>query len=78
MSPLRIIKKAAIFVAGIAVIIVGIILLPLPGPGFLVIGLGLLILSTEFEWADRYLHKLKKRLGDAYAKAKGSKHTPKQ
>lgn len=34
---------------------VGIALIPLPGPGFIVIAAGLAILSLEFEWARRWL-----------------------
>jgi len=40
---------------GLTIIISGIILLPLPGPGWLVIFGGLFVLSTEFEWAERLL-----------------------
>ena len=43
-------------VIGLTVIAVGIVLLPLPGPGWLVIFAGLFILSTEFLWAQRLLH----------------------
>ena len=38
---------------GFSVILVGIVLLVLPGPGLLLIGLGLVLLSLEFEWARR-------------------------
>jgi uncharacterized protein (TIGR02611 family) len=40
-----------ITVAGTTVTLLGIILLPLPGPGSLVILVGLTILAVEFEWA---------------------------
>ena len=38
-----------------AIIALGIVLLPLPGPGWLIIFAGLFVLSTEFEWAERLL-----------------------
>lgn len=36
---------------GFLLVIGGIIMLPLPGPGSLVIVLGLTVLAVEFEWA---------------------------
>ena len=41
---------------GLAVIVIGIVLLPLPGPGWLIIFAGLGILATEYAWAARLLH----------------------
>lgn len=43
-------------VLGVAVIVGGVILLPLPGPGWLIIFGGLGILATEYAWAARLLH----------------------
>ena len=42
-------------IIGLAVIAGGIILLPLPGPGWLIIFAGLGILATEYTWAKRLL-----------------------
>ena len=42
-----------VFVAGVAVLLAGPAMLALPGPGVLVIILGLVILATEFAWAER-------------------------
>ncbi len=47
--------RGGIIVAATVVILIGIVLLPLPGPGWLVIFAGLGILATEFEWAARLL-----------------------
>ncbi|MDG2113784.1 MAG: PGPGW domain-containing protein [Actinomycetota bacterium] len=47
---------------GFAVTILGIIMLPLPGPGFLVIAVGLAVLSRDVAWADRLLHRVRDRL----------------
>lgn len=46
-------RKVVIGVLGLAVLSAGIVLLALPGPGLLVIVLGLAILSLEFPWARR-------------------------
>jgi uncharacterized protein (TIGR02611 family) len=47
--------RITVGVVGLTIIVIGIILLPLPGPGWLVIFGGLFVLSTEFEWAERLL-----------------------
>ena len=47
--------RIGVTVVGVAVIVVGIVLLPLPGPGWLIIFAGLGVLSTEYEWAKRLL-----------------------
>ncbi len=41
--------------AGGAVLIVGVIAIPYPGPGWLIVFAGLAILSREFPWAARLL-----------------------
>lgn len=55
-------KKAIISIAGFALLIGGIILVPLPGPGLLLMLGGLLLLATEFDWAKDYAEKVKQRL----------------
>ena len=47
--------RIAITVLGSAVIAAGVVLLPLPGPGWLIIFAGLGLLATEYEWAKRLL-----------------------
>lgn len=47
---------------GTIVVIVGIIALPLPGPGWLIIAGGLTILSKDVAWADRLLRQVRKRV----------------
>ena len=51
----RIAWRIGVTVAGVAVIAVGIVLLPLPGPGWLIIFAGLGLLGTEYTWAARLL-----------------------
>lgn len=46
-------RKIILGTLGFAAILAGIVLLVLPGPGLLLIGLGLVLLSLEFEWARR-------------------------
>jgi uncharacterized protein (TIGR02611 family) len=47
--------RIAVGVVGVAVVILGIIALPAPGPGWAIIFLGLGILATEFEGAHKIL-----------------------
>jgi uncharacterized protein (TIGR02611 family) len=58
-------KRVAITIAGFAVLLVGIALLVLPGPGWLLIFLGLGILSTEYVWARRLLMTAKRKAEQA-------------
>ena len=58
-------KRIGIAVAGGLLVVVGIALLVLPGPGWLVIFLGLGILATEFVWAERLLNKAKEKAQQA-------------
>jgi len=46
-------RKIIVFIAGVIVIIAGIFMLVLPGPGWATIFLGLAILATEFERAEK-------------------------
>lgn len=55
------IKRFAVGLIGITVIISGFALLVLPGPAFLVIPAGFAILATEFAWARRALRKVKEK-----------------
>ena len=47
----------AFVLLGVAVLGVGIAMLALPGPAFVVIPIGLAILSLEFAWAEHLLEK---------------------
>jgi Ca2+-transporting ATPase len=51
------VHKILVAVAGGSVLLVGIAMLVLPGPAFLVIPLGLAILATEFLWAKAWLKR---------------------
>ncbi|WFE64776.1 TIGR02611 family protein [Micromonospora sp. WMMD714] len=51
----RVALKIFIAVAGALVVTVGIALIPLPGPGWLIVIAGLAIWAVEFHWARRLL-----------------------
>jgi uncharacterized protein (TIGR02611 family) len=52
----RKLRKILIGIVGGLVLVIGIIAIPYPGPGWLIVFTALAILSTEFEWAGRVLH----------------------
>ena len=65
--------RIGVTVLGCLVIAIGIVLLPLPGPGWVIIFGGLGILATEYTWAARvlsWLRRLVTRAGD-WVKARG-------
>jgi uncharacterized protein (TIGR02611 family) len=54
--------RLVLAVAGFTVLFVGLAMLVLPGPGLLVIVLGLTILALEFAWAERMLERTVDRM----------------
>ena len=48
-------KKVFVGIVGGVVALVGLVLVPYPGPGWLIVFAGLAILSTEFEFARKVL-----------------------
>jgi hypothetical protein len=56
----RTVKRYAIAAAGFLVLAIGVVLMPLPGPGVLIVLLGVLILATQFEWAERRVDQVRR------------------
>lgn len=54
-------KRVLVGVAGWVVLLVGIAAIPLPGPGWMLLYAGVKILSTQYEWADRWLEPVELR-----------------
>jgi uncharacterized protein (TIGR02611 family) len=54
--------RTAVAVVGGVLTVGGLVLVPLPGPGWLVVFLGLAVLGTEFHWARRISAWLKRML----------------
>lgn len=54
---------------GLAVVVAGVIMLPLPGPGWLVIFGGMAIWATEFVWAQLVLRWTKRKVTEATQRA---------
>lgn len=52
---LDLVYRVAVGVVGTMIVLGGLVLIPLPGPGWLIVFAGLALLSTEFAWAGRLL-----------------------
>lgn len=65
-KPLSVVRKLVVALIGLPVLLVGIVLIPLPGPGVLISLLGLIILSLEFEWAKRPADRMKGIIKDIW------------
>jgi Putative transmembrane protein (PGPGW) len=65
-------KRLAVFVLGATVLGAGLAMLALPGPGLLVIILGLAILASEFAWAERALDRTTATAAPAATKVSGN------
>jgi uncharacterized protein (TIGR02611 family) len=62
--------KIVIGVIGGAVVLLGLLLIPLPGPGWALVFVGLAVWATEFVWAQRLLRWARQLLRDWTAWAK--------
>jgi uncharacterized protein (TIGR02611 family) len=58
-------KRIAVAVVGAALLVAGVAMLALPGPGFLVVIAGLAVLATEFAWASAALSIAKRKAAQA-------------
>ncbi|MBA2725562.1 MAG: PGPGW domain-containing protein [Actinobacteria bacterium] len=74
-------KRVGITIAGFAVLLAGLAMLVLPGPGIVVILAGLAILATEYVWAQRLLRIAKEKANqakDAVFKKEGEEGEPEE
>jgi uncharacterized protein (TIGR02611 family) len=60
----RIARRIVLTAVGAAVLVLGVALLALPGPGFLVVALGFFILSLEYPWARRRFELARRKAAD--------------
>lgn len=58
VRPSRFWRKVGVSVAGVTLILIGIPMIPLIGPGWLVVFTGLAVLGSEFPWAERLRDKI--------------------
>jgi uncharacterized protein (TIGR02611 family) len=61
--------QVVVFVLGLAIVAAGVLLLPLPGPGWVVIFAGMALWATEFVWAQLVLRWTKRKVTAAAQRA---------
>lgn len=69
----RLARRIVIGVVGATIVLIGVIMLVVPGPGLVVIPAGLAILSLEFAWARVWLRKVRKKISDAASEYRGER-----
>ena len=76
----RAVRRGGVFLVGMTLLAAGAAMLVLPGPGIAVILLGLVVLSAEFQWAQRVLAWLRERASNlkdqAQARLPGADRRP--
>ena len=65
------IRRALVGVIGVTIVLLGLLLVFLPGPGALVILIGLAVLGSEFVWARRVIRRARElgKQGRDYVKS---------
>ena len=58
-------KRIGVSIAGLVLVVLGLVMLVLPGPGVLLLLAGLAVLATEYVWAQRMLNYAKHKAGQA-------------
>ncbi len=62
LRTLRAARRLVIGVIGTTVLLIGVAMVVLPGPAFVVVPVGLGILATEFMWAGNLLKRVKRHI----------------
>lgn len=57
LDKMPVIRKLVYTVVGITVLLIGVAMIVLPGPAFIVIPIGLAILASEYAWARRIIRR---------------------
>ena len=69
---LRNTKRIAVSIIGAVLVLAGLVMLVLPGPGILVVVAGFAVLGTEYAWAAAALERTKRTAEQAGRTAKGA------
>jgi uncharacterized protein (TIGR02611 family) len=64
-------RKLIVAVIGLTILLLGVVMIALPGPAFIVIPLGLAILATEFAWARRAVRRTRVMIAKARGRESG-------
>ena len=66
--------RITVFFVGVTLMSIGVLLLVLPGPGWAMIALGLIVLASEYVWAQRLLRPVRSKLRAAKAHAQNPRN----
>ena len=64
-------RKLVIASVGATIVLLGVLMIVLPGPAIVVVPLGLAILGIEFAWARRIVRGLERRFASATSRFRG-------
>jgi uncharacterized protein (TIGR02611 family) len=68
-------RKLIVAVIGVTILLIGVAMVVLPGPAFIVIPVGLGILATEFAWARRAVRRARVMIAKARGRESGKART---
>lgn len=57
LDRMPVVRKVVYSVVGVTVVLIGLVMIVLPGPAVIVIPLGLAILASEYAWARRVIRR---------------------
>lgn len=66
-------RRIVIGVVGFSVLLLGVVMIVAPGPAFVVIPVGLAILSLEFTWARLWLARVRRTISEQAANSFGKR-----
>ena len=69
-------RKTGVTVLGWILVLLGLAALVLPGPGLLLLLAGLIVLSQEYDWAERRVEPLKEKAFDEPMEHPGAPNSP--
>jgi putative transmembrane protein PGPGW len=68
-------RKLIVGVFGVTILLIGLAMVVLPGPAFIVIPVGIGILATEFAWARRAVRRARVMIAKARGRESGKART---
>lgn len=74
LDRMPVIRKLVYSVLGITILLIGVVMIVLPGPAFIVIPLGLAVLASEYAWARRIIRRGRVFVGRRVGKRKPPRH----
>ena len=74
LKSLRQVKKVIIAVVGFTVLAIGLVMIVLPGPAFIIIPVALGIFATEFVWAKNLIKKVRSKIPKKSKTKGGNSH----